>query len=157
MHIRNGKMVNIHRPKIDDILYEGTIYPAPVNPHWFPLLGISEVPDPPRPDERLYEVTGRDDAGQWVVSARPLAEVKADRRRLIRSEFMRQIDKKYDWPECVIRLAAGVANGSGNALFTALAQDLNQLKNAYQTAIDAVNACTTVEQVVAVNASWPTL
>lgn len=59
-------------------------------------LGITEIVDQPRPDERFYFVNENPNApGQWIVTPRPLAQLKKQLKQLVKDLANSLILAKY--------------------------------------------------------------
>jgi hypothetical protein len=125
---------------------DGTQYPAGwfVTPEHREALGITEVSEQTRPDDRFYWVTDNGD-GTYTSTPKDLTTLKADQITAVKSiaaSYLAQTDWK------VIR-----------SYDTSVALD-QETKDARQAIRDrsneletAINATTTVEQLIAVNIS----
>jgi hypothetical protein len=72
MFIKDGKKINLFNGMvIDDVQLV-----LPVSPERLAELGITEVPDPARPNEKYYDVTEKLD-GSLAVTAKDLEPLKA--------------------------------------------------------------------------------
>lgn len=61
-------------------------------------LGITEIVDQPRPDERFYFVNENPNApGQWIVTPRPLAQLKKQLKQLVKDLANSLILAKYPY------------------------------------------------------------
>jgi len=89
-----------------------------------------------------------------VRSDRPLAEVKAWKIRRLQGEREQYIEGNYSWANAITRLARGIQSKT-DPQYTVMRDALINLDGILQTALDAVTAATTVDEVKAVTANWP--
>ena len=148
MYLRNGLKISLN----NSITKDGITYPSPINQHWFPILGISEVPDPEKPNPETHTYSENPD-GSLNHIERPLSTVKTVRLRKLRDEARALFDSAYDLLDITIILSGQAAAGPTNKLKA----DILALVSAYQTAKTSINAATTIAEVLAVEVTWPTL
>lgn len=147
MYIRNGLMISLNLP----IELDGVTYPAPIQPHWFALLGITEVADPQQPDPNLYDSTRNPD-GTWSATEKPLSEIKAWRKRVFRSQASDLFETKYDLLTSILVLAGQTPAGFSNTYKS----DIKSIVDAYQAAANQVDAAT-FSNIMTITPAWPTL
>jgi hypothetical protein len=82
MYLKDGKILNANAGVTDS---EGTQYDPNGWKSMMGALGITEVPDPVRPDDELFIITGRGEDGSYITTPRTeedkavIAAVKAKR------------------------------------------------------------------------------
>lgn len=148
MYLRNGLMISLNQP----IELDGITYPAPINPHWFTALGITEVADPPQPDPNLYTSTRNPD-GTWQAVQKPLAEIKQNRKLLFRGQALSLLNSKYDELTSLLVLA----NQANNTVSTDFKSKIKQVSDAYEDAVNLVDSSTDLQAVLGITPGWPLL
>ena len=148
MFILDGKPLPL------DVPFEtgGIKYP----PNWLRLstpeekqaIGITEVSEQSRPDDRFYWVTDNGD-GTYTATPKPVPDVQ--------QMLVQQIDSyayttliQTDW--MVVRMAETQEAVPANVTTYRAA-----VRSAFETNKSAIMACTTVEELQALTFSWPTL
>jgi len=146
MFILNGQPLNPDLP----FEHDGIQYPA----NWLRLatpeeraaIGITEVPDYPRPDDRFYWVTQNPD-GTYTATPKDIVSIKAMKEQEIKStaySLLSQTDYKF------IRMAeTGIP--------------VDDATKAYRIAVRAsivanetsLNAATSVDEIAALKFEWP--
>ncbi len=152
MYILNGIKININSPHTGP---DGTKYPH-LNPQeWRQALGVVEVPDPVYPDSRTHTYTENPD-GTLNITERPLVDIKASRLSEIRSQARAIIEAKY--PQFVREnIADGTYPDPDGSMRARLVADKEAVVVASNIAEDAVDAATTVAEVMAVTPTWPVI
>lgn len=109
-------------------------------------LGIIEVPDPVRPDDRFYFVSENGD-GTFTAIPKDLAMLKANGIASVKASAA-LILAETDWK--VVRAAEGVA-----PLDDATKSFRASVRAAATAAEASINACNTVEALAALTITWP--
>lgn len=148
MFILDGKPLPL------DVPFEtgGIKYPA----NWLRLstleekqaIGITEIVEQPRPDDRFYWVTDNGD-GTYTAIPKPVPDVQ--------QMLIQQIDSyaytnliQTDW--MVVRMAETQEPVPANVTTYRAA-----VRSAFEANKSAIMACTTVDELQALTFSWPTL
>lgn len=145
MFILNGKTLALDVP----FEVDGVSYPA----NWLRLtsleekqaLGITEVPDQPRPDDRYYWVTDNGD-GTFTTTPKDLTSIKSMRVSEVKTTAGSLLAPS-DWK--VIRAVE---------TDVPLPDDLKASRAAIRSKSNdfeaAINACTSVEQIASLTFDW---
>ena len=145
MFLLNGKALAIDTP----FEYEGVRYPA----NWLRLstleekeaIGITEVVEEARPDDRFYWVTDNGD-GTYTATPKDLEDLKSQivtQVKAIAGTMLAQSDWK------IIRQAEGGTAADAETLYTRSA--IRERSNAHEASI---NVCTSVEELAALSFDW---
>lgn len=146
MFLLNGQPLAVDIPfTADDIQY-------PAN--WLRLssqeereaIGITEVQDQVRPDDRFYWVSENGD-GTFTATPKDIDQLKSEMIVKIKQAAGSMLSQT-DWK--IIRAAEGGQAADSTTLNTRAA--IRQASNMNET---AVNACTTVEQLADLTFFWP--
>lgn len=117
--------------------------------NWFP---VTEVKPPLSPYESYgnptVEILPTEVIYTYPVVPADLAIVKQQQRQFFRNQLKKKIYETYDVDDYVAMIVL-------QAVPAALKTRMQNLKTAYDAVSDAVNAATTVAEVLAVNADWP--
>jgi len=113
--------------------------------------GIVTVADPVYPDPLAYTYT-EDAAGNVTPVARPIATVRKEHKDRLREQGNTVLLANWNVLEIIYISRIGTAGQK-----TALDNSLAAVVNAYNNAASAVDAAQTVDAVIAVTATWPTL
>jgi len=144
---RNGKKISINRLITDDILFNDTIYPAPIHPTHFGVLGITEHPDPVFPDSRLRTwVYNPDGSGEIIVTDRDIAVVKREAKDRLRDRMNSFYIEKYNDIERDYLINDPNAPAAAKARLVA---DFRSLKTDYQANAASIDAATNLDAVLA--------
>ena len=109
-------------------------------------IGISEVTEQPRPDERYYWVTDNGD-GTYSVSPKDIDVLKALRVSEVKAQAG-SILSNTDWR--VIRAAE-----TGAALDASVAAERQAVRDHSNSLEAQIQACSTVEELAALQTTWP--
>ena len=148
MFLYNGNRFNINEPFTGP---DGTQYPAGwfLNPEHRTAIGIVEVTEETRPDDRFYWVTDNGD-GTFTSTPKDLDNLKAMQVTKIKNQAG-SILAQTDWK--VIR-----AYETGTTIDTELASFRQSIREHSNDLESQINGTTTVEELIAVNISegWAT-
>lgn len=147
MFILNGKRLQPGQPFTVGEGDEAIQYPSPnaLTDDDRHLLGITEVPDPVRPDDRYHWVADTAD-GDFIAAPKELAPLKATAVAQVK-DIARLMLTQTDWK--VLRSLEGTPL---DAPTEALRNSIRAASNTFEASI---NACTTVEQLAALTFTWP--
>lgn len=145
MFLLNGKALAIDTP----FEYEGVRYPA----NWLRLssatekaaVGITEVAEQPRPDDRFYWVTDNGD-GTYTSTPKDIVSLKANMVSQVKTTAGTLLASS-DWK--VVRASEGVKPVDSATL--ANRAGIRQRSDEHEAAIAA---CTTVEELAALQFDW---
>lgn len=144
MYLLDGLKINISLPHIGP---DGTKYPNLLVPAWRETLGVVEVPDPARKDDRFYYITEEPD-GSLIQDPREVGYCKAMLLRDVK-RTAGVLLASTDW--YITREAENVGKPASAAV--------KQARKAIRDASDAnealINACSTVDELAALQMAWP--